>query len=243
MVKIAPFVNHGAYLHVMNESLQSWLPISATRTSMNLLRIVRQSKQASTQDSSHRLSSKHGIRKSGFNMFQISALPLQLWPWEPDKFAMVQGRKGNQSRSRRFESQWNLGWFNRNSCYWALQTSSYQRWGHQNCGRPYWSKTNSTVGTATTPAMLASVESHALVRMPHNGFLCRLHSSLSSVPPWREHMGDLALWTTVGRMGKIYDPYTRLAEKLIKSLCGHPQSGKLWQAHLEKQLIEMKESL
>ena len=51
---------------------------SATRTSMNLLRIVRQSKQASTQDSSHRLSSKHGIRKSGFNMFQISALPLQL---------------------------------------------------------------------------------------------------------------------------------------------------------------------
>ena len=56
-------------------------------------------------------------------------------------------------------------------------------------------------------------------------------------------MGDLALRTTVGRMGKIYDPYTRLAEKLIKSLCGHPQSGKLWQAHLEKQLIEMKESL
>ena len=28
-----------------------------------------------------------------------------------------------------------------------------------------------------------SVESQALVRMPHKGFLCRLHSSLSSVPP------------------------------------------------------------
>jgi hypothetical protein len=39
---------------------------------------------------------------------------------------------------------------------------------------------------------------------------------------------------------KIYDPSSCLAVKLIKSLYGHPQSGKLWQAHLEKQLIEMK---
>ena len=40
---------------------------------------------------------------------------------------------------------------------------------------------------------------------------------------------------------KVYDPSARLAVKLIKSLYDHPQSGKLWQAHLEKQLIEMKE--
>ena len=39
---------------------------------------------------------------------------------------------------------------------------------------------------------------------------------------------------------KIYDPSVRLEVKLIKSLYGHPQSGKLWQAHLERQLIDMK---
>ena len=79
MVKVVPYVNYGAYLHVMNESLQSWLPINAiARTSMNPPRVVKQNKQDSTQDSSHRLSSKHDILKSGFNMFQISALPLHL---------------------------------------------------------------------------------------------------------------------------------------------------------------------
>ena len=41
-------------------------------------------------------------------------------------------------------------------------------------------------------------------------------------------------------MEEIYDPSTRLAVKLIKSLYGHPQPRNLWQAHLEKQLIEMK---
>ena len=46
MVKNVPFVNHGACLHVMNESLQSWLPISAIIcTSMNQPRVARPSKQ------------------------------------------------------------------------------------------------------------------------------------------------------------------------------------------------------
>ena len=49
MVKNVPFVNHGACLHVVNESLQSWLPISAIiRTSMNQPRVARPSKQDST---------------------------------------------------------------------------------------------------------------------------------------------------------------------------------------------------
>ena len=38
---------------------------------------------------------------------------------------------------------------------------------------------------------------------------------------------------------KQYDPNTKLAVKLIKSLYGHPQSGNLWQNFLETQLQEM----
>ena len=37
-----------------------------------------------------------------------------------------------------------------------------------------------------------------------------------------------------------YDQSTKLAVRLVKSLYGHPQSGNLWQAHLEKQLAVMK---
>jgi hypothetical protein len=36
-----------------------------------------------------------------------------------------------------------------------------------------------------------------------------------------------------------YDPLTKLAVRLVKSLYGHPQSGNLWQAHLEIQLLAM----
>ena len=38
---------------------------------------------------------------------------------------------------------------------------------------------------------------------------------------------------------KQYDPNTKVAVKLIKSLYGHPQSGNLWQNFLETQLKEM----
>ena len=37
-----------------------------------------------------------------------------------------------------------------------------------------------------------------------------------------------------------HDSTQKLAVKLVKSIYGHPQSGNLWQAHLEKQLLEMQ---
>ena len=39
---------------------------------------------------------------------------------------------------------------------------------------------------------------------------------------------------------KKYEPTEKLAVRLVKSIYGHPQIGNLWQAHLEKQLIEMQ---
>ena len=38
---------------------------------------------------------------------------------------------------------------------------------------------------------------------------------------------------------KLYEPNTKLAVRLVKSLYGHPQSGNLWQKFLEKQLTEI----
>ena len=35
------------------------------------------------------------------------------------------------------------------------------------------------------------------------------------------------------------DPRTKLAVSLVKSLYGHPQSGNLWQVHLQKQSLAM----
>ena len=57
---------------------------------------------------------------------------------------------------------------------------------------------------------------------------------------WWQHVGYLTLRAMVTRMEKKqYDPNTKLAVKLIKSLYGHPQSGNLWQNFLETQLQEM----
>jgi hypothetical protein len=62
--------------------------------------------------------------------------------------------------------------------------------------------------------------------------------SLEMQAGW-QHVGYLTLRAVVTRMEKKYDPNTKLAVKLIKSLYGHPQSGNLWQNFLETQLQEM----
>ena len=60
---------------------------------------------------------------------------------------------------------------------------------------------------------------------------CRLDDNTWVVLPFE-------LWLPAWK--QKYEPTTKLAVKLVKSLYGHPQSGNLSQAHLERQLIEMK---
>ena len=123
---------------------------------------------------------------------------------ESDKVATVQGWKGNQSHqsgSRRFESQWSMGHDQRPVQPTRFLHRSWNSYHSNNAG---------------------SIECHALVRMHDNDFLCRLHTSLSSVPPWRKHLGDTALWTLVGRMEKylwsLHSPCNK-ADQIVVWCC------------------------
>ena len=60
---------------------------------------------------------------------------------------------------------------------------------------------------------------------------CRLDTNTWVVLPYELWLPE---WT------KRFDPTDKLTVRLVKSIYGHPQSGNLWQAHLEKQLIEMQ---
>ena len=166
---------------------------------------------------------------------------------------MVQGRKGNrshQSRSQRFESQWNLRWFNRNLYCWASPASSRWRWGHHNRRSPYGGINHhdelppefqkyrgrivyrgdmikdqfnqhvffTEAETATTPAMLAALNltlwfgcltTISCADCVQAYLQCLLEENTWVILPFELWLED---WK------KTYDPSTRLAKKLTKSL-------------------------
>ena len=219
MVTIIPFVNHGVYLHVVDESLQFWLLISAiVRTSMNPPKVVRRSKQDSTQDSLHRLSSKHGILKNGFNTFPdlstSSALVtsnLTKTQWSKDEKAIkaikaeAEGLRANgtwddstvmpvtklRKRARAKGEDTKIAEVLTLAGIKHHELSpEYHKYKGRIVYRGDVIKDQFNQHVFFTEAEnyynssnVHSVESHALVRMPDNDFLCRLHSGLSTVPP------------------------------------------------------------
>ena len=203
MVKNVPFVNHGACLHVVNESLQSWLPISAIiRTSMNQPRVARPSKQDST------------LYTRQFASAIVEALYAQKWfQHVPDLSTSSALVTLNLTKSQRSKDEK------------AIKAIKAEAEGLRANGA--WDMIKDRFNqhlffteaeTATTPTMLAALNltlwfgcmttiscADCIQAYPQ----CLLEGNTWVILPFE-------LWLEEWK--KIYDPFTRLAIKLIKSL-------------------------
>ena len=241
MLKSVPFVSHDVCACVSSCDERTLTVLAAYRCDHShqheSTKVARPSKQDSTQDSSHPLSSKHGILKNGFSMFRISAPLLHLKATKAIK-AEAEDLRANGSwggsigipvaelrrRARAKGKDIKIA-----EVFAGIQrrelSPELQKYKRQIVYRGDMIKDQfnqhvffTEAETATTPAMLAALNltlwfgcltTISCADCVQAYLQCLLEENTWVILPFELWLED---WK------KTYDPSTRLAKKLIKSL-------------------------